>query len=95
MVFLLAAPVWALFLYSAGFGMWVLLTDYVGLFRRRMVRDQPADLQLLQRGFVRAAKKERIEKQKEHLRESCEVHGHHIQRNSHLGLSSHPLTMKE
>lgn len=95
MWFLLVAPVWGLFLYAVGFAIWIFITDYVGFFRQRTLRNQPVDPKLLRCGFMRASTKKQIEKQKKRLRRCCEVRGKHVQRNSHFGLISHPLRMDE
>lgn len=94
MMFLLAAPVWGLFLYAVGFGLRMYLGDLLSFFWRRKSPASP-DWTHLQEGNIRRATEEKIKKQKEHLQWSCQVRGFHTQRNSHMGLISHPLEMDE
>ena len=94
MLFLLAAPAWGLFLYAVGFGVRMYLDDLVCSFWRRKSFAQ-VDWSELEAGKIRPSTAEQIERQKERLHRTCTVRGYHTQRNSHMGLISHPLEMEE
>lgn len=96
-VFLFLASVLycGIFLYAIGWAIGVFLGDYGSLFFRPKSPLPPADWSALEQQTIPRASEQAIEHQKARLRESCELHGNYVQRNSAYSLSAHPLKLDE
>jgi len=82
-------------LYAMFAMVWLFLSDYADYVFSRKAPTTPPDWSVLMKGQIPRASEAEIDKQKEHLAHSCEVHGYHVQRNTPYALIGRPLQMDE